>query len=230
MAASTRGCLSNLPATRLRRPVEQRPHADVGVGLHARVPLVHCAGVAQQVLLEKIAHPLGDSRLFVGPLLLPDHVVALLRRPPFGLGCPHRLPDADRRSRDHDQGQRRRRRQPALVAPHELPQPIPRRRRPGRHRLVVEIVPNVHDQRVGGRIAAVTVLLQALHRDPVQLPAHGSGQLPRLQTSVCRDARQPRGAAQPAARPGRLLFADDVAGFHPAPSRAAACGRAARCR
>ena len=96
-----------------------------------------------------------------------------------------------------------------LVPPHELPQPVAGRRRAGLHRLVGQVALHVRRQAVGRLVAAVAVLLQRLHHDPVQLAAHQPAQLRRLRAAVGRDRGQLLGRAQPRARPRRLLLADD---------------------
>ena len=62
---------------------------------------------------------------------------------------------------------------------------------------------------VGGRlVAAVAVLLQRLHHDPVQLALHQLGELRRLGAPIGGQGRQAVGGAQLRARFRRLLLAD----------------------
>src|SRR5262249_37913779 len=74
----------------------------------------------------------------------------------------------------------RRHRKCRLVPPGELAAAIPRRRRAGQHRVILQIAVHVRRQGAGGLVAAVAVLLQALHHDPVQLPAEQLAQPPRI--------------------------------------------------
>ena len=71
-----------------------------------------------------------------------------------------------------------------------LPKPIARRRRARLHRLVGQVALHVQREAVGRLVAAVAVLLQRLHHDPVQLAAHQLGQLRRLRVPLGRDRRQ----------------------------------------
>ena len=143
---------------------------------------------------------LGQDRLD-----LPGHL-RLPRRP-----VAHRPADAAAEQHQEEQHQRRHR-QAALVPPGELPQPVPRRRRARLHRLVGQVALHVQREAVGRLVAAVAVLLQRLHHDPVQLAADQLRQLRRLRVPLGRDRRQRvLRLRQPGARPGRLLLADDAA-------------------
>ena len=85
-------------------------------------------------------------------------------------------------------------------------------------------------------VAARAVLLQRLHHDPVQLPAHELPEPPRVGLAVGRDGREllAEQRADPRARPRRLLLADDPADLvvrrlaAAAPCRTASCRSAAR--
>ena len=84
------------------------------------------------------------------------------------------------------------------VPPEELGEAVAGRRRTGFHRFVRQIVLDVPRQPVRRLVPTGTVLLQALHDDPVQLAPHQPGQSNRLELSLCRQARQRVAAAQPA--------------------------------
>ena len=87
-----------------------------------------------------------------------------------------------------------------LVPPGELAEAVPRRRRARLHRLVVQVALHVRREAVGRLVAAVAVLLQRLHHDPVQLAAHQLRQLRRLRASVRGQGRQALRRAQLGAR------------------------------
>jgi hypothetical protein len=101
----------------------------------------------------------------------------LLRRErgPFRVRRPHSLPGADRHACDEEQSDRRRRRQCGPVFLRELPQPIRRRRRTRFYWLVAQIALNVSRHAVGGLVPPRTILLQRLHRDPVEIAANELG-------------------------------------------------------
>ena len=84
-ATSTSGWVANFPLIRLCRPIEHRAHGDIRIRLDASLYLSLRTGLRQQIVLEKIIHGLGDSRLTTGA---------------------NALHNADRRG--HDQHQRKR--------------------------------------------------------------------------------------------------------------------------
>ena len=96
-----------------------------------------------------------------------------------------------------------------LVPPHELPQPVAHRRRARLHRLVVQVVLEVHRQAVGRLVAPRPVLLQRLHHDPVEVALDQQGQPGRLRPAAGRDFRQPLRRREPPARLLRLFLAND---------------------
>ncbi len=49
---------------------------------------------------------------------------------------------------------------------------------------------NIHHQTVGGLVATLSVFLQRLHHDPVQIPAHGFPQLLYRGTAMLGDLLQ----------------------------------------
>jgi hypothetical protein len=98
-----------------------------------------------------------------------------------------------------------------LVPPRELEEPIAQRRRAGQDRLVAQVALHIAGEVLGGLVAAVTVLLQALHHDPVELAAHQLGQFGRLHVALGRDRCQSLARiAQPRARPRWLLLLDQA--------------------
>ena len=68
----------------------------------------------------------------------------------------------------------------APVPPHELPQPVGRRRRAGRDRLVVEEPLDVVGQADGRLVPPLPLLRQRLHHDPVEVAPHQPRQPRRL--------------------------------------------------
>ncbi len=95
-----------------------------------------------------------------------------------------------------------------LVPPHKLPQPVCRRRRTRLHRFIRQVALYVHREAVGGLVAAVAVLLQRLHHDPIQFATHQLRQPRRLRPPVGGQRRQAVRRAQLRARFRRLLLAD----------------------
>ena len=130
------------------------------------------------------------------------------------------------RADDRRRGQRR------LVPPGELAEAIPRRRRAGLHRLVVQVALDVGRQAVGRLVAAVAVLLQA--PSSRSSPARRAPACVSLAGSVCRlaaiDGSVSLERAQPRARLGRLLLADDPQHLVERRLLAAAFARTASCR
>ncbi len=136
----------------------------------------------------------------IGPVPLPGHLDPC---GPFGLqpalsqllGAhrPDGLPGAHRRADDQRRRHHGRRRQHRPVPPRGLPQAVRGRRRPGLHRLMIQVAAQVGRQGVGRLVPPVAVLLQALHHDPVQLAAHGPVQVTRVGLAIDRDGRPRRG-------------------------------------
>ena len=159
-------------------------------------------GGGEDLVLDEVEHRLASRLRAPGPPAL----ASPLAFGSFGLGRvaparPAPAPTSCRRSppTSASSDQRRRQHRP-LVPPRELPQPIPRRRRAGLHRLVVQVALHVRGEAVGRLVAAVAVLLQRLHHDPVQLAAH---QLASASPAPCCGWR--RSTAAPRSMLSRVL-------------------------
>src|SRR5262245_40382485 len=74
--------------------------------------------------------------------------------------------------------------EPALVPPGELLQAIGRRRWAGDDCFVIQVVLDIRRETVGRLVAAVAVLFEGLHHDPVQLAADELGEFRRFCTAV----------------------------------------------
>jgi hypothetical protein len=74
-----------------------------------------------------------------------------------------------------------------LVATHHFLEPIARRGRAGLHRLIIQVALYVGGEAAGRFIAAIAVLLQGLHHDPIELPANQLRQLGRFHVALGRD-------------------------------------------
>ena len=96
-------------------------------------------------------------------------------------------------SNNDRQGEDRYRDQRPPVPPGELAEAVPRRRRARLHRLVAQVALHVGRQGAGRLVAAVAVLLQALHHDPVQLPADTA-----VAAAAARSCGWPRSWPRPA--------------------------------
>ena len=97
----------------------------------------------------------------------------------------------------------------AAVPPHELPQPITGRRRPGGDRLVVqEPLDVLRQRRSPSRTAGRRSFASAFITIQSSSPRTNRPSCSRLHLPVGRDARQRLRRAQPAARRRRLLLAD----------------------
>ena len=157
-------------------------------GLHIWVSL------AEQIVANEIANRLGYFGLLVRPLPLGQCLVAtffrfltlqLLSRPRgFGSNQPNGN-SADARQ----QGEQHQTRGDHLptIPPHELLQAIPRARRAGADRLVIQEALDIFGKAVGRLIPAVAVLAQGFEHDPVEFPLHEPAQLLRLDLAVGRD-------------------------------------------
>ena len=110
--------------------------------------------------------------------------------------APGRADDAAHQGQDH-RGSRQDR---PLVPPHEFAQPVAQRRGTRLHRLVMQIMLDVHGQAVGRLVAPLPVLLQRLHHDPVEVALDQQTQLGRLRPAV-----RPRFAASHSVVESRLL-------------------------
>ena len=132
-------------------------------------------------------------------LILDD--TALLFRPNQAIGRADHAGDQgqqDQQPREHR----------TLVPPHKLPQPVCRRRRTRLHRFIRKVALYVHREAVGRLVAAVAVLLQRLHHDPIQFASHQLRQPRRFRPAVGGQRRQALRRAQLRARFRRLLLAD----------------------
>ena len=91
---------------------------------------------------------------------------------------------------------------------HKLLEAIPRARRAGADRLVVEESLDIPGEAVGRLVAPVAVLAQRLEHDPVEFPLHEPPQLRRLDLPVRRHARRALRGTEATARRRGLLLAD----------------------
>ena len=94
----------------------------------------------------------------------------------------------------------------AAVSLEKLSQPIAPRRRASLHRLVVQKAHQVHRHAVGRFIAAIAVLFERLHHDPVQFALELVRELPRLGVAASGDRGKRLAAGQLGAGLGRILF------------------------
>jgi hypothetical protein len=140
------------------------------------------------------------------------HLPGGLRLPPRGLFGTHGAPEPDAR-RDpagHDRQEHERRRgDPHAMAPRELPHPVERVRRRGQDRLVREVPAEIGRELARGRVAAVRILLQRAHHDPLQLALQVVREPPGIRGPPLRDRRGPfRLPRQARGRRRRVLLAD----------------------
>ena len=101
--------------------------------------------------------------------------------------------------------------EPQFVTPKRLLEAVEFTRWAGKDRLVVQVTQNVMGQPVGRLVTPRPVLLQTLHHNPIQIPAHQVNQLRRLGMTLLGD-RGPVGRLQSAdsgRRPERFLLPDD---------------------
>ena len=98
-----------------------------------------------------------------------------------------RLPGAD--DRPHDQGSEHqcRREERHAIPPRKLAEAIRGRGGTGLYRLIVQIPRHVRGKCVGRFVAAVAILLQRLHHDPVKFASHQVRELRRLHLPLGRD-------------------------------------------
>ena len=108
----------------------------------------------------------------------------------FGMGGPGCLPEA--RPGGAKQGHRHhcRGRQSRPVPSHKFFQLITQRRRNRADRFLPEIILEILRQRGCGFVAPAPILLQCLHHDPIQFPAHQPAQLLRLHSAAGGQLRQ----------------------------------------
>ena len=120
---------------------------------------------------------LGAAALLFG--LSPQLRLQLLRRLRAVLRprSAHGLPGADGRSHQQSGGNPSRGGKWSTMAAEQLLQTINIARRSGQDRLAVQVALDVRRQAVGRLVTARTVLLQAFHHDPVEVPAQGMNEL-----------------------------------------------------
>ena len=126
----------------------------------------------------------------VGPRQLPQGKIALLvraatlrlRAASFGDG-------ADQAGDQHGEQQDGKRHRSAMAA-HKLGRAIGERVGAGQDGFVAEMAREVHREPIGGRIAALPVLLQAFHHDPVEIAAEPVDELPRIEAPALRGGRE----------------------------------------
>src|SRR3954447_17962287 len=75
----------------------------------------------------------------------------------------------------------------SLIPPCEFTEAIDRRGRTCLHRLVLQMAVNVSSEASSGFISPVSVLLQCLHYDPVQLATYVFAQSGRINLPICSD-------------------------------------------
>ena len=102
----------------------------------------------------------------------------------------------------------RRRDDPTPVPARKLSQAVPRARRAGHHRFVVQVSPDVMRQAVGRLVAAVAFLGKRLHHDPVEFTLYRFAQLPRLSLAECGRGSSRLRRADPRARRRRVFLAN----------------------
>ena len=115
-----------------------------------------------------------------------------LRTRPLGHPCP--IGDDQPPARAHNSGQECEQEQGcrhhrAAVSPHEFLEPIAGAGLPRQHGLVVQESLDVSGQAAGGFVAAVALLGQGLHHDPVELSFQEFAELRRVGVPVGRDGR-----------------------------------------
>jgi hypothetical protein len=182
----------------------QEPGAHEGLVLELPVE-APCAPV------ENVPHRHGRPEVAPGVEVLEDPHQEL-RDLTRVLGLPLRSeqPDAGAGNRHHESDDDHcGGRHPHPVPPHELPYPVCRARGAGQDRLVAQVPLEVRPQLRRGAVASGAVLLQRLHRDPVQIapqdPGQGREVGPAVPGGGLRDVTH---AAELGAGPGGLLFAD----------------------
>ena len=141
----------------LGRAVQGSPYLQVRVRFCLRPGLFVCAGLGQQIVLQKIHYGLRGRSLGLG---------TYLRSP-----RPNRLPRADHNAYDQCQKHRKGSRYQHLVAPRELPQLIARARRLGRDGPVFQITPDISRQLRRRSVTPGFVFLQRLGGDGLDIPA-----------------------------------------------------------
>src|SRR5258708_7607657 len=100
------------------------------------------------------------------------------------------------------------------MPPDRLSESIKGRRRASQDGFVVQIAMHVRSQRRCRFVAVIAILLQGFHDDPIEFTMYHSGEASMLDTSVHRDDyRFLRRMIQPAARSGRIDFANDPQGL-----------------
>src|SRR5262245_44597172 len=92
----------------------------------------------------------------------------------------------------------------------KLAEPVRGRRRTRVYWLVRQVTLHVGGEGAAALVATVSVLLQRLHHDPVQLAAHQLRQLRRFRLALCRNHWQFFYRAETSARALRLLLANDA--------------------
>ena len=182
----------------LRRHVEDLAHADV---LALSPPGRRRYG-GEEILIEKRVHRFRDRRL----------TASLNRaRGRLPLGAP-RLQQRPRRANDPDhksQDDGRCGEERAPMSPEQLPHAIEPARRPREHGFAVQMAFDIERQRVSGGISPHAVLLERLHRDPVEVAFERPRQASKIRAPVGRRARGRRPeAADSTTGPGRLVFAE----------------------
>ena len=161
------------------RTIERRPHLEVGIRLRIGASLRAGAGLGQQVVLQEVIHGLRNFRLAVCPVALERDTT--------------RLDSRCRRERDEHRDERRCRRDADAMPPNELADAIPRARRACENRLVVEMAPEIRREIRDRSVPARPILLERLHRDPVEITSQPAGQLVRI-GSPARSHLRGRGA------------------------------------
>jgi hypothetical protein len=105
---------------------------------------------------------------------------------------PDRLVAADDGARDEEQQKTDCDGQWNAMPARELPKPIPRRWRTGLHWLVVQVSLQVGGEGSGRFVAAIAVLFEGLHHDPVELAADQFAEAGGLRVAEGSDRSQGR--------------------------------------
>ena len=153
--------------------------------------------------LSSLSAASGFKSLKIDPRISFAFSICASRRSAVSLACRSAMaafaPAVTQTSADHSAQERQQHQDCGQhgpsVPPHEFAQPIPRRGWAGQNRLVVQVAIDVPRQLVGRLVAAVAILVQRLHHDPVQLATQESAEPLRIALPLGRDSRPLPGPA-----------------------------------